>query len=50
MLVHHLADTKRTNVYVANYNVMTNAFKAGFVMTKKDLFQVIRGHYDFINA
>ena len=34
MLVHHLADTKRTNVYVANYNVMTNAFKAGFVMTK----------------
>ena len=50
MLVHHLADTKRTNVYVANYNVMTNALKAGFVMTKKDLFQAIRGHYDFINA
>ena len=50
MLVQHLADTKRTNMYVANYNVMTNAFKAGFVMTKKDLFQAIRGHYDFINA
>jgi len=50
MLVHHLAATKRTNMYVANYNVMTNAFKAGFVMTKKDLFQAIRGHYDFINA
>ena len=50
MLVHHLADTKRTNMYVANYNVMTNAFKAGFVMTKKDLFQAIHGHRDFINA
>ena len=35
MLVHHLADTKRrTNMYVANYDVMTNALKAGFVMTK----------------
>ena len=50
MLVHHLTDTKRTNMYVANYDVMTNAFKAGFVMTKKDLFQAIRGHRDFINA
>jgi hypothetical protein len=38
MLVHHLADTKRTNMYVANYDVMTNALKAGLVMTKKDLF------------
>ena len=50
MLAHHLSDTKRTNMYVANYNVMTNPFKAGFVMTKKDLFQAICGHYDFINA
>lgn len=50
MLVHHLADTKRTNMYVANYDIMTNAFKAGFVMTKKDLFQAIRRHYDFIDA
>lgn len=32
MLVHHLADNKRTNMYVANYEIMTNAFKAGFVM------------------
>ena len=50
MLVHHLADAKSTNMYVANYNVMTNAFKAGFVTTKKDLFQGIRGQYDFVNA
>ena len=50
MLVHHLADTKRTNKYVAKYDVMTNALKAGFVTTEKDLFQAIHGHYDFINA
>ena len=50
MLVHHLADTKRTNIYVAKYDVMTNALKAGFMMTEKDLFQAVRGHYDFINA
>ena len=29
---------------------MTNALKAEFVMTKKNLFQAIRGHYDFVNA
>ena len=34
-------------MYVENYNAMRNALKAGFVMTKKDLF---RGHYDLINV
>ena len=29
---------------------MTNALKAEFVMTKKNLFQVTRGHHDFVNA
>ena len=33
--VCHAADTKRTKCYVANYNVMTNALKTGFVMTKQ---------------
>ena len=37
-------------MYVTNYNVMTNAIKAEFVTTKKNLFQAIRGHYDFVNA
>ena len=50
MLAHHLANTKRTNMYFANFNVMTNALKAGFVMTKKDLFRATHGHHDFINA
>ena len=36
------------NTYVKH--IMTNAFKVGFVMAKKDLFQAVCGHYDFINA
>jgi len=32
--VFHMAETKRTKFYEANYNVMTNALKTGFVMTK----------------
>ena len=27
---------------------MTYSLKAGFIMTKKDLFQATRGHYDFV--
>ena len=27
---------------------MTYALKAGFVTTKKDLFQATRGHFDFV--
>ena len=35
---------------MANYNLTTNSFKAGFVRIKKVLFQAIRGHYDFTNV
>ena len=38
--------TLKTNLYVANYNLTTNALKTGFVMTKK----AICGHHDFPKA
>ena len=41
-----MVDTKNINTHVEKYN----AFKAGFVMTKKDLFWGTCGRYDLLNA
>ena len=50
LLVHHLSETNNRNMFVANHAMMTDAINSRTVMSKRDLYSVIRCHHNFSHA